>query len=73
MCNATKLPLFAGVFSTPHKSSRTITTVYVQRTVHIRWTWLHGTDGLKKFMTATRDQNYVWGVNAIEDGWKGSS
>ena len=31
------------------------------------------TDGRKSLCIATRDQNYILsGVNAIEDGWKGS-
>ena len=39
VCNANKLPLFAGVFSTPPPVSPyyRITTVHVQRTLHIRW------------------------------------
>ena len=32
------------------------------------------TDGRKSLCIATRDQSYVLsGVNAIEDGWKGSN
>ena len=38
MCNANKLPLFTGVFSTPPPVSlyHRIITVHVQRTLHVR-------------------------------------
>ena len=44
MCNANKLPLFAGVFSTPPVFPyNCITTVHVQRTLHIWWLRIRST------------------------------
>ena len=45
MCHANKLPLFSGVFSTPPPVSpyHLITTVHVQRTLHIRWLRIRST------------------------------